>query len=83
MGPFKHPVFDPLDLEIIDLVCEAAWAEIQAREPKRDTEEDGKLQEALRKRIFAVAPPGKIDFDSLYERVLTTELNRTNLPNSV
>jgi hypothetical protein len=35
--------------------------------PKRDTEEDGKLQEALRKRIFAVAPPGKIDFDSLYE----------------
>ena len=65
MGPFKHPVFDPLDLEIIDLVCEAAWAEIQARESKRDTEEDGKLQEALRKCIFAVAPPGKIDFDSL------------------
>ena len=46
MGPFKHPVFDPLDLEIIDLVCEAAWAEIQAREPERDIDEDGKLQEA-------------------------------------
>jgi hypothetical protein len=48
-----------LDLEIINLVCEAAWAEIQARESKRDTEEDGKLQEALRKCIFAVAPPVK------------------------
>jgi hypothetical protein len=32
MGSFSHPrVFDPLDLEIIDRVCEAAWAQLEAR----------------------------------------------------
>jgi hypothetical protein len=32
MGSFRHPrVFDPLDLEIIDRVCEAAWAQLEAR----------------------------------------------------
>ena len=31
MGSFRHPrVFDPLDLEIIDRVCEAAWAQLEA-----------------------------------------------------
>ena len=33
MGSFKHPhVFDPLDLEIIDHVYEAAWARVEANE---------------------------------------------------
>ena len=50
MGPFKHPVFDPLELEIIHLVCEAAWAEIQARKPKRDTE-DASFDISLAKRL--------------------------------
>ena len=36
MGSFRHPrVFDPLDLEISDRVCEAAWAQLEAREPFR------------------------------------------------
>ena len=35
MGSFRHPcVFDPLDL-FIDRVCEAAWAQLEAREPFR------------------------------------------------
>jgi len=54
MSAFKR-VFAPLDLEIIDRVYEAAWAQIEAREPFRDKQKDGERQEALRKRIFAVA----------------------------
>src|ERR1700745_1663757 len=44
MGSFKHPhAFDPLDLEIIDRVYEAAWAQIEARESDRDTRRDADL----------------------------------------
>ena len=39
MGSFKrHRAFDPLDLEIIDRVYEAAWAQLEAREIDRDTD---------------------------------------------
>ena len=34
MGSFKRPhAFDPLDLEIIDLVYEVAWEQVSARNP--------------------------------------------------
>ena len=73
MGSFKrHRAFDPLDLEIIDRVYEAAWAQIEAREIDRDTERDPERQQRLRERIFAVAGIGPVDFDALYERVLQT-----------
>jgi hypothetical protein len=72
MGTFNHSrVFDPLDLEIIDRVYEAAWAQLEARDPFRDREKDGERGEALRKRIFAVATSGMVDFDTLCDRVLT------------
>jgi hypothetical protein len=71
MSAFKR-VFAPLDLEIIDRVYEAAWAQIEAREPFRDKQKDGERQEALRKRIFAVAGSGNIDFDDLCDKVLAT-----------
>jgi len=49
MGSFKHPrAFDPLDLEIIDRVYEAAWAQIEARECDRDT---GRLEGRLYSRL--------------------------------
>ena len=36
MGSYKHPrVFHP-NLEIMDRVYEAAWAELEARDPFRD-----------------------------------------------
>ena len=71
MGSFKHPrAFDPLDLEIIDRVYEAAWAQIEAREIGRDIDRDPERQRMLRERIFAVAGMGPVDFDALYERVL-------------
>jgi hypothetical protein len=71
MGHFKRPrVFHPLDLEIMDRVYEAAWAQIEARDPFRDRNEDGKRQDALRKWLFALATPGPVDFDMLYDKVL-------------
>jgi hypothetical protein len=71
MGSSSRPrVFDPLDLEIIDRVYEAAWAQLEAREPARDREVDGERHEALRKLVFACAIPGGVDFDKLYDRVL-------------
>ncbi len=57
MGSFRRGHFDPLDLEIIDCVYEAAWVQLQARYPNHDTAEDSECQDALRKRIFAVAMP--------------------------
>lgn len=49
MGSFKHPhVFDPLDLEIIDRVYEAAWARVGANEPDRDRSQDDARKRALR-----------------------------------
>ena len=64
-------VFDPLDLEIIDRVYEAAWAQIEAREPSRDKQKDGE-REALRKWIFAVVGSGHVDFDDLCDKVLAS-----------
>jgi hypothetical protein len=73
MGSFKRPhAFDPLDLEIIDLVYEVAWEQISAREPSRDTTEDEERQATLRKRVFALAGDGGVDFDTLLDRVLAS-----------
>ena len=77
MGAYNLPrVFDPLDLEIIDRVYEAAWARLEAQEPFRDREEDGERREELRKLVFAFAHTSKssvgnhVDFDELSETVL-------------
>jgi hypothetical protein len=71
MGSFKHPrAFDPLDLEIIDRVYEAAWARVEARRPFRNSDSDGEQREALRKYVMTCAAKGKIEFDALYERVV-------------
>ena len=49
MGSFKPPrAFHPLDLEIMDRVYETAWAHLEAREPFRDRQKDGKLQSAAK-----------------------------------
>jgi hypothetical protein len=59
MGSFKQArVFQPLDLEIIDHVYTAIWAQAEAREPFRDRENDNERQEVIRKRIFAFAGCG-------------------------
>jgi hypothetical protein len=69
----QHPrLFDPLDLEIIDRVYEAAWAQVEAREPLRDRERDGERHEVLRKHVMDHAGTHRVDFDTLCEKVLAS-----------
>ena len=73
MGSFNRPhAFDPLDMEIIDLVYEVAWEQISARKPSHDTVDDEERQASLRKRVFALAGNGGVDFDTLLDRVLAS-----------
>jgi hypothetical protein len=71
MGSYKHPqVFGPLDLEIIDRVYDAAWAELEAREPFRDRERDEERRDELRKLVMDSTGTGRVEFDALCARVL-------------
>jgi hypothetical protein len=63
--------FDSLDLAILDSVYLAAWAHLVSRSPAVN-EEDEKRQKNLRQRLFALAKPGSVDFDTLYERALAS-----------
>ena len=64
--------FDPLDLEIIDRVYEAALAHLLVRFPDLNPEVEAKRQDNLRKRLFALAHAGKVDFDTLYNMVVSS-----------
>jgi len=78
MGSFKHPrVFHPLDLEIIDCVYEAAWAALEASAPFRDRARDGERGEVLRKLVMDSTETGRVNFDTLCDRVLA---NMTETP---
>ena len=71
MGSFRQPrVFDRPDLEIIDRVYKAAWAQIVAGSPLRDMRRDGERREALRKWLLDFAGSGPMDFHTLYHKVL-------------
>ena len=77
MGSYnRERVFDPLDLEIIDQVYAAIWANVEGREPFRDKKDDGARQHAIRKRIFVFANLGTVDFDLLCDKVVA------NMPGS-
>jgi hypothetical protein len=67
----RHPAFDPLDLEIIDLVYEAACVHLASNHPHHGLAQE-EWQLMLRKRLFALAEPGRVDFDALWERALGT-----------
>jgi hypothetical protein len=72
MGSADSSSFDPLDLEIIDCVYEAAWAQLLARFPALSAEEEAERQKNLRKRLFALAQPGAVDFDTLFVNVMAS-----------
>ena len=73
MNTFKsRSNFQPLDLEIMDFVYEAAWAALEARRPFRDTQNDDVRKSALRKRVINCAAEGTVEFDALYDRVVAT-----------
>jgi hypothetical protein len=64
---YSPRVFDPLDLEIIDRVYEAACARFEAQMPPSGPRDE--LRKSLRKRVMTCAAFGNVDFDSLYEQV--------------
>jgi hypothetical protein len=66
MNAFSH-VFDPLDLEIIDRVYEAALAQLEAQRKVGDSD---LMKDELRKRVMACAATGHFDFDALYDKVV-------------
>jgi hypothetical protein len=73
MGSHKRPhAFDPLDLEIIDRVYEATWAQVEARYPCRKREQDETRQKALRRWLFALAGGGPVEFDTLCDKVIAS-----------
>jgi len=51
-------------------IAEAAWAQLEARDPFRDRDHDWIRQAVLRKQIIDNAGTGRIEFDTLYEKVL-------------
>jgi len=61
--------FDPLDLEIIDQVYEAACAYIEADNLYTSENQTTDEEDALRRMIFALAGEGTIDFDTLCDEV--------------
>ena len=73
MGSFNRPhAFDPLDMEIIDLVYEVAWEQILRANHPTILADDEERQASLRKRVFALAGDGGVDFDTLLDRVLAS-----------
>ena len=71
MGSYKHPrIFLPLDLQIVEMVYDAAWTHIVNNDPFRDTTRDEERKEALREKVFALAQ-GSVDFDNLLNAVMS------------
>ena len=67
-----NPSFQDSELAVIDRVCEAAWAQVEARDPQRDRAKDDERRAALRKRVLNFARSGQVEFDALFRMVLTT-----------
>ena len=63
--------FDPLDLEIIERVYEAACAYIEAKNLYCNANQTAGEEDALRRSIFALADTGTIDFDILCDKVIS------------
>jgi hypothetical protein len=71
MGSFKHPrVFLPLDLQVIEMVYDAAWTMIASRDPFRDPSFDKDRKIALRRMVFALAQQVPVDYDNHLNKVL-------------
>jgi hypothetical protein len=64
--------FENNELEIIERVYLAVWAQVEARDPQRDREKDQERRAALRERVLNFARSGQVEFDTLYKMVLMT-----------
>jgi predicted metal-dependent RNase len=70
MASIRTRIFSPSELQVIELAYEAAWAEIVARNPTRDTSKDEKLRSRLRKRIFVSADRDISDVDEVRDKLV-------------
>ena len=64
--------FDSLDLEILDRVYEAAWAQVEARDLYADPAPRGAREAALREAVFLLADRHPVDFDALCDKVVAS-----------
>ena len=72
--------FDPLDRAILDSVYVAAWIALAEVDPPKDSEKEAERQANLRQRLVALARPGAVEFDALYQRTLSAYEASTNTP---
>jgi hypothetical protein len=63
--------FDPLERAILDSVYEAAWVALAEVDPPNNREKEAERKANLRQRVVSVARPGAVEFDALYQRVLS------------
>jgi hypothetical protein len=66
----RNRVLDPLDLEIIERVYEAAWSRVEA-DIFRDTAKDDERKTTLRQWAFILAGSHPVEFDTLLEKLVT------------
>jgi hypothetical protein len=64
-------VFDLPDLETIARVYKAASVALVTREPLDSAAKEA-ARKNLRGRLLALAQPGSVEFDKLYEQVMST-----------
>jgi hypothetical protein len=62
--------FDPFELEIVERVYDLACRHIEARDLYRETVNSAEEVDGLRKLVFACAARGRLDFDTLCDKVL-------------
>ena len=72
--------FDQLDRAILDSVYEAAWVALAEVDPPFNSEKEAERQANLRQRLVALARPGAVEFDALYQRVLSAYDASINTP---
>ena len=56
-----NPSLEASELAVIDRVCEAAWAQVEVRDPKRDRAKDEERRATLRKRVLNFARAGQVE----------------------
>jgi len=66
----RNRVFGPQDLQIIDRVYQAAWAQVEA-DLLRDTSKDDERKSALHQWLFVLAGKDPVDFNTLSEKLAT------------
>lgn len=67
----KKTSFDSESLRVLEELCEATWAIVEARHPFRDSKRDPDLQRTLREKLFILSEnSGLNDLDQIQQSAL-------------